>query len=470
VSLKYTKFIGYLLQTNSQEDNLKNTEKKRQEKCILTFARGWNSLAAARCLGQNGVQVITGDTNYLAAGNFSKYSGAFFNYPNPDEQPEKFIDKLVEVAKKHSDPNTDLVLMPLHTDSFLVAAHRDRFEGICKIALPDFEKIKLANNKAALAEFCDAHDINIPRTVQPKSLEEFYDIIETFKFPAFIKLQESNAAVGLKKVNNKKEAVKFFEHCIKQYQLSETDYPLIQQAVDGEDYCCTFLFENGEPRASMTYHNILDFPRKSGMGALRETVDAHEMEEIGARLLKLLNWHGVAEIDFRWDEKNTPYLIEINPRFWGGLGQSIASGWDYPYMLFRMAVDGHIDPIVPATKDVKTFNPCLTVMLAAQEFLEAKHTSEELGTAFHKLKHQFKRNQFAALTKFVERLGGAVNPTDRIKAVESVLKENHGAVDEIFNWKDPLPMLGLLYPVAVFLKHGKISPELLVSRSKIEKN
>ncbi|MCP3965636.1 MAG: ATP-grasp domain-containing protein [Lentisphaerae bacterium] len=443
---------------------------KRKEKCILTFARGWNSLAAARCLGEKGVEVITGDNNYLAAGNFSKHSKHFFVYPDPEKKPQKYLDKLVKMAKKHSSHNTDLVLMPLHTDSFLVAANKERFEGIAKLALPSFDQIKMAGNKALLAEFCRQHEILIPKTWQPKSRDEFHRDIINFEFPAFIKLQESNAAIGLKKVNTPNEAIAFFEHCVERYKLTPEEYPIIQQAVDGEDYCSTFLLDNGVPKASMTYHNILDFPRKSGMGVLRETVDATEIEMIGARLLTLLNWHGVAEIDFRWDGKNKPYLIEVNPRFWGGLGQSIASGWDYPYMLFKLAVNGTIDAIAPQPKDIRTFNPCLTVLLAAQEFIEAKHPRKEVENAFHKLRHQFKHNQVAALRKFVGRLAHAANPADRFIAVEKVLKENRGAVDEIFKWKDPLPLLGLLYPVAVFLKHGKVSAELLASKSKIEKN
>ena len=32
-----------------------------------------------------------------------------------------------------------------------------------------------------------------------------------------------------------------------------------------------------------------------------------------------------------------------------------------------------------------------------------------------------------------------------------------------FRWEDPLPVLGVLYPLAVFLKHGKVSTGLLVS-------
>ena len=64
----------------------------------------------------------------------------------------------------------------------------------------------------------------------------------------------------------------------------------------------------------MTYHNIRTYPVKSGTGVLRETVSEPAMEQTGAALLASLKWHGVAEIDFRWDGQTpTPQLIEVNP-------------------------------------------------------------------------------------------------------------------------------------------------------------
>ena len=444
---------------------------KRKRKCIVTYASSWSALAATRSLGEEGIEVITGDSTVLAPGSLSKYTKHTFLYHDPEKHPDKYLEKLLQVAKKHGGKDVDLVLMPLHTDCFIVAANQDLFEGIAKIALPTFEQIKLAGNKALLAKFCEEHNILIPKTWQPDTLEEFEAKIDDFKFPAFIKLQESNASLGLKKVKNAKEAREFFKFSIKDSKLKEGkgEFPIIQEAVEGDDFCSTFLFNHGKKKASMTYHNILDYPRNSGMGVLRENVDASQLEEIGANLLHLLDWHGVAEIDFRWDGKNTPYLIEINPRFWGGLGQSIAAGWSYPNMLYQLALEGDIAPESPKAKDVKTFNPCLTFLLMIQEFHEAKHPIDELEAAFHAFKIHFKAHHLHSMEKLIKQFGKAINPVDRFKAVEKIIHLEHDSINEMFNWKDPLPVLGLLYPIAVFLKHGRINSKMLVSESKIEK-
>jgi predicted ATP-grasp superfamily ATP-dependent carboligase len=440
----------------------KNTSGRRQI-CIATFARSWNALAATRCLGKNGVEVITGDDSMICSSNFSVHSKKFFTYPNPDKNPEGFIAKLVEVCIKYSGPDVDLVLMPLLTDAFLVARHAERFAGIAKLALPSRAQIDLLGNKASLAKYCEENGLRTPKTIPATSEEHLKELCETFPFPAFIKLPDACSAIGLKKVANPAEAMDFYKSVTSKYPLPAGEYPIIQQSVDGEDYCCTFIFDHGKRRASMTYHNILDFPRKSGMGAVRETVDAAEMEREGAKLLELAGWHGVAEIDFRWDGTDAPYLIEVNPRFWGGLAQSVESGWDYPYWLYRLAVDGTIPEMNPESHDVKTFNPYLLTLILLQEFVNTrKNPIQDITQALQ----LFGKDARTDLVKASGQLFKDITdvPASRLRAVEEILHANKGAVGEIFKLKDPLPVLGLLYPLTVFLKNGKISPELLVSK------
>ncbi|NOY75929.1 MAG: hypothetical protein GXP32_09105 [Kiritimatiellaeota bacterium] len=188
---------------------------KRKKVCILTFARSWNAVVATRDLGAHGIKVITGDNMYIAASNFSIHSKGFFSYPDPDSDPEGYIDKLVKVCEKYNAPDTDLVLMPLHTDSFIVAANKHRFEGIAKTALPERDKIDLIGNKASLAKFCAEKGIHIPETVVIDSADEFESIAKSFSYPAFLKISDSNAAIGLHKVDSAGEAIKHFKNDVK---------------------------------------------------------------------------------------------------------------------------------------------------------------------------------------------------------------------------------------------------------------
>jgi hypothetical protein len=50
-----------------------------------------------------------------------------------------------------------------------------------------------------------------------------------------------------------------------------------------------------------------------------------------------------------------------------------------------------------------------------------------------------------------------------LEHARTLLRDHHNTVSDVLSWNDPLPALGVLYPIAVFMKHGKLSTELLVS-------
>jgi hypothetical protein len=56
------------------------------------------------------------------------------------------------------------------------------------------------------------------------------------------------------------------------------------------------------------------------------------------------------------DVKDTqiPYLIDLNPRLWGSLVKTIASGVDFPYLIYRLAREGDIAPVTEFKTDVVT--------------------------------------------------------------------------------------------------------------------
>jgi hypothetical protein len=266
-------------------------------------------------------------------------------------------------------------------------------------------------------------------------------------------------------VHDAKQAVAVADEFAKRYDLPASEYPLLQLAVPGDDYCTTFLFDHGQPRASMTYHNLRTYPVKSGTGVLRETVDTPAMERTGAALLGSLGWQGVAEVDFRWDGKAAePALIEVNPRFWGGLTQSVASGWDYPYMLYRLAIDGTVAAVDPTNNNAKTETPVIALLATLTEIAQDDTRMEAMRQAFDELKLQYgPGSRFHALRDFFERLKHGIDVEGRWEHARTLLRDHHNTVSDVLSWDDPLPALGVLYPLAVFMKHGKISTELLVS-------
>jgi len=59
-------------------------------------------------------------------------------------------------------------------------------------------------------------------------------------------------------------------------------------------------------------------------------------------------------VEFRIDPRDgKPKLMEINPRFWGSLQLAIYSGVDFPYLLYKMAIDGDVEPVFEYKTGIK---------------------------------------------------------------------------------------------------------------------
>jgi len=445
----------------------KGTEKKDiAGRAIITFSRGWQTLVATRSLGRRGIEVITGDEYAMTAASFSRYSVGEFRYPNPTKEPQAFLDVLEKVVleRKPQDPATPYVLMPIHKETYLIARHRRRFEPHIRVPVPQIEHIERVHNKGTLAAYAMERKLPIPKTWIPEDLAHFRSIASDVRLPAFVKLRESASGVGIRKVRTLDELKSTYTEFTEHFKLKEKDYPIIQQAVPGNDYCVTALFDHGRMAASMTYRGLRAFPAERGATVMRETVEAPEMEKITADLMGSLGWHGVAELDFRWEGKpeSTPQLIEVNPRFFGGLIQSVESGWDYPWLLFQLAVKGHIEPVKDTRSDVRTETPILAFLATLQEIAQNERGMAALTNSWQHAKQEFRTgSKRRGIRKLFRGVRDYFDVKARYKKAKQLLEEHKDNVYDVLSSDDPLAALGVLYPLAVFLRHGKVNLELI---------
>jgi predicted ATP-grasp superfamily ATP-dependent carboligase len=84
----------------------------------------------------------------------------------------------------------------------------------------------------------------------------------------------------------------------------------------------------------------MDFGRAS---TFVETVEAPQVEELAARVLRTLGFDGIVELEFKRDPRDGRLkLLDINPRVWGWHTLGRAAGVDFPYLLWRMV---HGEPV-----------------------------------------------------------------------------------------------------------------------------
>jgi len=394
-------------------------------KAIVTFGRSWQALAIVRSLGRKGIDVIVGEEAPFAPCFFSKYCTESFLHPSLTDDPEGFLDRLLEVVKEHSpdDPDDPYVLMPVHKETWLIAEHRKRFEPHIKVPLTSFEDMKHVHNKGRLAKLAQELDVIIPETCFFESIDDLYRAVPEFTFPQFVKVREGAAGIGIQKVDNPEDLVAAFKKFVEGYELEPADYPIVQKGVLGYDYCVTALFNHGKPVATMTYRNIRAFPKETGAGALRETVPFEEAEAAAKKILTHMNWHGMAEIDFRKADDSPPYLIEINPRFFGGLPQSVAANVDYPYLLFQVACGEDVLSVGEVDYDAKTESPVTGLLATLDEIAHDEGRIQKMGALraeARKLGHSDVRE--LDFKPFFRALREAADPKDIKKTIQEKLE------------------------------------------------
>jgi hypothetical protein len=172
----------------------------------------------------------------------------------------------------------------------------------------------------------------------------------------------------------------------------------------------------------------------------------------------------VAELDFRWEgtAEAQPHLIEVNPRFFGGLIQSVESGWDYPWLLYRLAVDGHVEPVKDKHADVRTETPVLAFLATLQEIAENERGMAALNDAWGQAKEEFRSgSKRQGVRKLFRGVRDYFDVKARFNKARQLLEEHKDNIYDVLSRDDPAAALGVLYPLAVFLRHGKVNLELI---------
>lgn len=299
------------------------------QRVFITDAGYKHTLGAVRSLGKKGFYVIAGASGEHAQSFYSKYCNEQVIYPDPRDET-RFIDFLVEYFQK----NEVDVLLPIgYLATVAISKHKDELLNYTRVPVADYQPMQIASDKGQTMEM--ARELGIPT---PK---EYISIDDINAYPVVAKgIYESGQ---IRYINSAEE--------LDQISLSNH---ILQEYIPGEGFGFYALFNKGEKRAIFMHKRMREYPITGGSStAARSTYDP-ELKDLGLTLLKALNWHGVAMVEFKKDFRDGKYkLMEINPKFWGSLDLSIASGVDFPYLTVMMALDGDIQPVFEYNRDMK---------------------------------------------------------------------------------------------------------------------
>ncbi len=425
---------------------------------ILTYGRSLMALVIARSLAERGVEVIGCDDVNLTVLSFSKHVQETFTVAPWDTAPEQFLTDLeaavLEYAPKDGRP---YVLMPVFREIDLITRNRARFEPAIKLAAPSIKSIERVTPKHKLAELAEEFDLDIPETWRPESLEALRARAPKLTYPRIVKPVDGAGGRGVTCAKTPAEIVEHAE------ALGFEEPPLVQECIDGEDYCVAVLANAGELTAIMAYRNVTTFPREAGAGAVRETVDAEPFRAETEKLVAATNWNGVAEIDFRWsgEAKDAPKLIEVNARFWAGIFHSIESGVDFPWLLYAQTVGLPIEEEPQAEVGATTKTTGAWLLAAIEDVAASDAHFNAARRAWRNANRRMKTGQLlAALEDAGKALGNTLAVAGAVKQLREEVRELKDAPSELSSANDPMVGLGALFVLSSLVRHGKLPAEV----------
>ena len=316
---------------------------------IVTNARNRIAYNVVRSLGQKGIRVYAADFVSWSMSFVSRYAAGHFVYPSPFREPDAFVACLVDqIGRLDAD-----VLIPVFEETFLIAKHRDRFPSRVSMVLPTYDQILTVHNKDRLEALARRVGIPVPATYPAEEMRAASALQSNMRFPVLIKPKQGGGAWGIQEV----PSADMLAQLLARHDWTDRPWErfFIQEKINGPTHCVAMLFNHGALKATVGYRQLRDFPPTGGQATMRISCRHEKAEEYLHRLLAELRWHGPCQADFIIDGRtDEAYLIDINPRLWGSLTQAIASGVDFPYLIYRLAKDGDVPPVTTFQTDVVT--------------------------------------------------------------------------------------------------------------------
>jgi predicted ATP-grasp superfamily ATP-dependent carboligase len=139
-------------------------------------------------------------------------------------------------------------------------------------------------------------------------------------------------------------------------EAGDAAFPLlVQQRIVGPGVGIFLLLWEGRVLATFAHRRIREKPPSGGVSVYRESIAADPQLVARSRaLLEHLGWCGVAMVEYKVDERTgTPYLMEVNGRFWGSLQLAVDAGVDFPVLLVAAATGAEPEPVPSYTTGVR---------------------------------------------------------------------------------------------------------------------
>jgi len=262
-------------------------------------------------------------------------------YKIPKASEKGYIECLLDICKKENIK----VLIPLYEGEFeILHNQREQFKNIGTVLLlSSSEILNVCKDKQETYKYFLNSGINIPKVYCEDEIQDIITYVDIDKLPLIIKPKDGMGSDNVYKINNISE-LKFFKKYVKN--------SIAQEFIDGDEYTVDTLVNlKGNPiyivprkRIEVRSGEVVKSSTEKDKKIIDETLKVIEhlnklRDKMGLALL------GPLTIQFFKKRNGDVYLLEINPRFGGGVPLSFEAGANYGQRILEMLEGNQLEYI-----------------------------------------------------------------------------------------------------------------------------
>jgi D-aspartate ligase len=283
------------------------------------------TLKVVRCLGQdrNFAPVLITRARFVPA-KYSKYCYRAIYYESFDEE-----SLVAYIGRQHEGKYS--VILPVTLDGFqFVSKNRVALSRTCMVPpIPEYHLIRDVSDKWKLYGIAKSNGLPV---LPSYSLDESVldsVIPHEVDLPLLLKSRNRKGGFGFQVIRNRDDLT---EVC-RRFEEGEKNQYFVQPFVDGIDYSLSVFCAKGEIVAYTLWRAVSYGRRKYSIPTVVQFIDDERIVNVGRHLMRILQWEGVADIDF-FVERNGKrfWLLEINARFWQTVLACAAAGLNFPVL------------------------------------------------------------------------------------------------------------------------------------------
>ena len=204
-------------------------------------------------------------------------------------------------------------------------------------AVAEPQMLETLSNKWTFAQLLKANSLPQPQTFLAENFEQYEAI--PLPFPRVVKPLEG----GGRWIMGRNNPGSYVKRDRAEYLACAQDgkaFPLlVQEFIPGTDVGLNIFAVQGK---------LIAWTMQEFVGGDRlKFFRSPELLKLGERLVALINFQGVANIDLRIDQRDGVFkFIECNPRFWGSLRASKWSGVNFPVLTLNTALGQDVSALI----------------------------------------------------------------------------------------------------------------------------